>query len=54
MMKNERGHAMRMRERGGGNMRKNNHWEDQGLDGRILLKWILKLNRQVLKTDLSA
>jgi hypothetical protein len=25
-----------------GNLRKRDHLEDQGLDGRIILKWILK------------
>ena len=27
---------------GGGNLREMNHWEDQNVDGRMILRWILK------------
>jgi hypothetical protein len=26
----------------GGNVRDSDHWEDPGVDGRILLRWIFK------------
>jgi hypothetical protein len=27
---------------GGGNLRERDHWEDPGIDGRIILRWIFR------------
>ena len=52
------GHVARMGERcaqgfGGGNLRERNHWEDQDVDGRIILRWILRKREGVVGTGLS-
>jgi hypothetical protein len=36
-----------------GNLRERDHWGDPGVDGRIILRWLLKISMWVLWTGLS-
>ena len=38
---------------GGGDLRERDHWEDQDVDGRIILRWILKKWEGVVRTGWS-